>query len=58
MTLIIAAEMVVNKPERGSWSLKQNVCERTFALFLAALIGIGTLTWMPNATWALRERPV
>lgn len=50
MVLIVAAEMVVMEPARGSWSLMQSVCEPTFALFLAALIGIATLTWMRSRT--------
>ncbi len=48
MTLIIAAEMVVANPEKGNSSLLQSVCEPSFALFLAAMIGIATLTWVKS----------
>lgn len=50
MTLIVVAEAFVVKPEKGSTSLLQSVCEPTFALFIAALIGIVTLSLIQNRT--------
>ena len=47
MTLIVAAEFVA-KPEKGFTSLAQSICEPTFALFVAAIIGVATLNYLRN----------
>jgi len=50
MSLIVVAEAFVVKPEKGTMSVLQSICEPTFALFIAALIGIVTLNLMRNRT--------
>ena len=50
MSLIVVAEAFVVKPEKGTTSVLLSICEPTFALFIAALIGIVTLNLMRNRT--------